>query len=76
MDSSTKEIAGIISEVTGMPAEKIQADSKLIEDLNLSSLHIMVIFSEIAGRFDVDVTEEQLLSVRTVGDLAKIMGSN
>ncbi len=75
MNSSTKDITKLIGEVTGIPEERIQEDSKLIEDLNLSSLQIMVIFSEMEGRFNAGISEEQLLSVRTVGDLAAIIKS-
>ena len=73
MEDSVKKVAKIIGEVTKIPAKQIKDNMLLIDDLNLSSLQIMMILSELLRKFSVQVSEEELLAVRSVGDLAEII---
>lgn len=54
-------------------AEEITADSELMEDLDVSSMDVMIVVSSLEEEFGVKVPEMLLQNVCTVGDVADIL---
>ncbi len=73
MEQTVKEIAAIIEEIADIPADEIQEDSLIIDDLELASLEILSIVSEIMRKYSIKISESELLSIKTVGDLAQVI---
>ena len=70
-ESKVQAIAEIIEDVTGISKEKIKAESSFLDDLDLSSLEVLSIVAEIEKNYSVKISEQELLSIRTVEELAK-----
>ncbi|MBR5636545.1 MAG: acyl carrier protein [Pseudobutyrivibrio sp.] len=66
-------VAGIIEEVADIPKDEIEKESSLIDDLDLSSLEIMTIINNISRKFDVKITEQQILEIETVADILAVL---
>ena len=75
MSETFKKIVDIIGDVADIPAEDIQEESNLIDDLDLSSLEIMSIISKIEKSFSIKMSEKELLSIENIGDLVKYVDS-
>lgn len=69
-ESKVQKIAEIIEDVTGISKDKIKAESSFLDDLDLSSLEILSIVAEIEKNYSVKISEQELLSIRTVEELA------
>ena len=68
-DSKVQKIAELIEDVTGISKDKIKAESSFLDDLDLSSLEILSIVAEIEKEYSVKISEQELLSIRTVEEL-------
>lgn len=74
-DDVFQEVVRYLSEDFDIPAEKIQRQSRMVEDLELDSIdgvNLMVKFQEITG---AKVTAEQFASISTVEDLINLIVS-
>ena len=49
----------------------IQPESRLVEDLKADSANIMVMILELENQFGVEVEDEVILNLKTVGDVTK-----
>ncbi len=68
----------VFDKVKGMIAAQLQADpaaitreSRLVEDLKADSANIMVMILELESEFGVEVEDEVILSLKTVGDVVE-----
>ena len=73
MDTILGNIKKTIAEVADIPIEEISADSLIIDDLDLSSIEIMAMVGETERIFAITIKEGEMLSIRTVGELAKLV---
>ena len=51
--------------------EAITESSHLLDDLKLDSMDVMALVMEIERVFDVEIPDEMLASVKTVGDIVE-----
>lgn len=70
------QIIAILSDFTELSPELITTESRLVEDLNLNSLDIVNIVIAFEEEFDIDVPDEDMLSMHTVGDIEKLLTEN
>ncbi|WP_433593092.1 meromycolate extension acyl carrier protein AcpM [Nocardia sp. CA-145437] len=61
-------IAEIVEEVTGIDASEVTIEKSFVEDLEIDSLSQVEIAVQLEDRYDVKVPDEDLASLRTVGD--------
>ncbi|WP_245557976.1 meromycolate extension acyl carrier protein AcpM [Nocardia thailandica] len=61
-------IAGIIEEVTGIDAAEVTIEKHFVDDLEIDSLSLVEIAVQLEDTYDVKVPDEDLASLRTVGD--------
>ncbi|WP_458686819.1 meromycolate extension acyl carrier protein AcpM [Nocardia tengchongensis] len=61
-------IAEIIEEVTGIEATEVQVEKSFVEDLEIDSLSLVEIAVQLEDKYSVKVPDEDLASLRTVGD--------
>ena len=73
MENIVGFIKEVIEEVADIPQEEIKRESAFVDDLDLSSLEIMSIISEIEKKYSIKVSESELLSISTVEELAMIV---
>lgn len=75
MENLKSEIAAIISEVAEVPAERID-DHTLMAELGVDSLDALRIIAAIEKKYQIEVPEEDIVSVRTVSDIIGLVAAS
>lgn len=65
-----EKLINIVSEQLDIDAATITADTNLIEDLGVDSLDIVEMFMEVQDEFDIEIPDEDVDSIKTIGDMA------
>jgi len=52
-----------------IPAEKVRPEANLFEDLGLDSIDALDLVGMLEARLDIEVLEEELKKIRTIGDV-------
>lgn len=65
-----EKLIAIVSEQLDIDAATISADTNLIEDLGVDSLDIVEMFMEVQDEFDIEIPDEDVDSIKTIGDMA------
>lgn len=69
-----KEIIEMLSiYCDNMDEVSISEETSLMDDLELSSMDILSLFSEIETKYDIQITEREIQKIATVGDLMHIV---
>ncbi len=71
-----EKIRTFIAEQLELEEDEITMDSELIDDLGADSLDIVDLIMSIEDEFDVEVPDEAIENMRTVGDAVKFIESN
>ena len=70
--TSTEEIrtdlAEIVNEVAGIPAEDVQSDKSFTDDLDVDSLSMVEVVVAAEEKFNVKIPDDEVKNLRTVGD--------
>lgn len=66
-----ERVKEMIVEALNVPAEKVTLESRLAEDLGADSIDAVELIMNIEDEFNIQVSDEQAQSVKTVGDLVK-----
>ena len=68
----------VFTKVRDMIASQLQVDaatitpeSRLVEDLKADSANIMVMILELENQFGIEVEDEVILNLKTVGDVSR-----
>ncbi|GIW87318.1 MAG: meromycolate extension acyl carrier protein [Isosphaeraceae bacterium] len=68
------ELAALTRQVAKLsPTTLIAAESRFVEDLGVDSLDLVALVLEVQERFGVTIDEDQIGSLRTVGDLLRLI---
>ena len=68
-----EKIQAMIAKQMDISPQSITAESRLIEDLKADSLDVVELIMDIEQEFSVQVPEEELPNVHTVGDIVKFI---
>ncbi len=72
-DSVVEEVKCIIEEISDIPQDEMDIDSSMIDDLDLSSLEVMSIISDIERKYSIKISESEMLSISTIEELVDII---
>ncbi len=64
-------ICQIIAEQLDIEAENIRMDSSIQDDLNADSLDVMEVAMAVGDEYDIEISEEELDNIKTVGDVVR-----
>lgn len=67
------EIKNLVSQEFNIAVENIKDDSNIINDLGLDSLDFFKLISALEDNFNVVIPESEMLTVRTITDLYKLL---
>jgi acyl carrier protein len=62
------ELADIVNEVTGIPAEDVQLEKSFTDDLDVDSLSMVEVVVAAEEKFDVRIPDDAVKDLKTVGD--------
>ena len=62
------DLAEIVTEVAGVPADDVQLDKSFVDDLDVDSLSMVEVVVAAEEKFDVKIPDEEVKNLKTVGD--------
>ena len=65
------QVRDMIASQLQVDAATITPESRLVEDLKADSANVMVMILELETMFNIEVEDEVILNLKTVGDVAK-----
>ena len=71
-----EEIRKAIAEQLNVPEENITLETRFIEDLKADSLDLVELVMDLEDRYGVEIPDEQLAEVKTVGQIIEIVENN
>ncbi|MBQ0013871.1 MAG: acyl carrier protein [Clostridia bacterium] len=69
-------VRAMIAEQLEIDEEEITMDSALIEDLGADSLDVVDLVMSIEDEFEIEVPDEAIENMRTIGDAVKFIEAN
>ena len=66
-----EKVKAILAEQFDVDEDKITADTDLQEDLGADSLDVVDLLMSIEDEFDVEVPDEEIENIKTVGDIVR-----
>lgn len=70
-----EEIRKAIAQQLNIPEEKITMESRLIDDLKADSLDVVELVMGLEERYGVEIPDEDLPSIKTIGDIIRYIES-
>ena len=70
-----EKVKSLFIEDLGIDESKISMESKLEEDLEIDSLGIVVVVMAFEDEFDIEIDDEELSDVKTVGEAVNLLHS-
>jgi acyl carrier protein len=64
-----KELQELAAEILGVEPEQVQMDKSFQRDLAADSLDLVELIAAIEDKYDVELSEERLESMKVIGDL-------
>lgn len=68
-----EKVKKLLAEQLNIPAEKILETSRVIDDLGADSLDVVEMLMTLEDEFNVTVTDEESVNLKTVGDIVKLI---
>ncbi len=70
-----EKVRDMIAEQLQMDASAITSESRLVEDLKADSANVMVMILELESNFGIEVEDEVIVQLKTVGDVVNYIES-
>ena len=71
-----EEIIKIIAGVAEVPEESINLKTNLIADLDLESLDLVTLVSEIENKYQIEIPDKKNKKIQTVEDIVNFLSSH
>lgn len=72
---SFEKVKKLLAEQLNISPEKITMESKVIEDLGADSLDVVEMLMTLEDNFNITVSDEESVNLKTVGDIVKLIDS-
>ena len=70
-----EKLIAMVSEQLGVAAADVKAESRLKEDLQADSASIMMLVMDVETEFGIEVEDDAIEKVKTVGDMVSYIES-
>lgn len=67
------KVKSLLSSQLGIKEERIQPKSRILEDLGADSLDLVELLMTLEDEFNVTVSDEEAIKLKTVEDIVKII---
>ena len=71
-----EKVKSILAEQFDVEEDKITADTDLQEDLGADSLDVVDLLMSIEDEFEVEVPDEEIENLKTIGDVVEYIQNN
>lgn len=70
-----EKVRDIIAEQFDVDTDEVNAESSIIDDLGADSLDVVDLISSVEDEFDVQIPDEKVEGIKTVGDIVAFIES-
>lgn len=70
------KIKSILAEQLDVDVEDLTTDTDIAKDLNADSLDVVEILMSLEDEFSVEIPDEEIENIKTIGDLAEYIENN
>jgi acyl carrier protein len=70
------DLADIVNEVAGVPADDVQMDKSFVDDLDVDSLSMVEVVVAAEEKFGVTIPDDEVKNLATVGDAVTFIEKN
>ena len=70
-----EKVRDIVAEQFDVDSEEVTAESTIIDDLGADSLDVVDLISAVEDEFDVQIPDEKVEGIKTVGDIVAFIES-
>lgn len=70
-----EKLVEIICNYVEVEAENVTAESRFMEDLGFTSFDFMSMLGELEDEFDIEINQQEVANVRTVGEAVTYLES-
>lgn len=71
-----EKIKKILAEQLDVDAEEMALDTNIAEDLGADSLDVVELLMSIEDEFDVEIPDEEIENLKTIGDVVEYIQNN
>ena len=71
-----EKVKSIVADQLDVEAEKVTAEASITEDLGADSLDVVDLVMSIEEEFDIEIPDEAVENIKTVGDIVSYIESN
>ena len=71
-----EKVRNIICEQLDLDEDKVTIDSSIVDDLGADSLDVVDMLMSIEEEFDLEIPDEEIESIKVIGDLVKYIEAN
>ena len=71
-----KEVIKIIAGIAEVPEKNINENTNLLADLDLESLDLVTLISEIETKYELEIPDKEIKKIQTVGDIINYLSSH
>ena len=71
-----EEIIKIIAIIAEVPEKRINENTNLLADLDLESLDLVTLISEIETKYELEIPDKEIKKIQTVGDIINYLNSH
>ena len=74
-ETPAQSVLAILAHETGVAASEIKETTELVGDLGIDSPRALQVLVEIEDKLDIEINDEEVANLRTVGDILKAVAS-
>ncbi len=71
-----EKVKSIVADQLDVEEEKVTAEASITEDLGADSLDVVDLVMSIEEEFDIEIPDEAVEDIKTVGDIVKYIENN
>ena len=71
-----EKIKALLAEQLGADEESMTMDTNIATDLGADSLDVVELLAELQDEFEIEIPDEEIENIRTIGDLTEYIQSN
>ena len=71
-----EKIKQMLAEQLDADEDEMNMDTNIATDLGADSLDVVQLLSEIEAEFDIEIPDEEIENIRTIGDLTEYIQNN
>ncbi len=74
--ATVDKVKELISQQLNKPVEEITEEKEVVKDLGADSLDVVEMLMSLEEDFNITVSEEEAVNIKTVGDIVNLIESN